>query len=262
VTILVTLLAAVAAAGCASLPGTSAEDAAAAKETLERANAAMETIESLRFSMVATGEANGQQFSIRMQGGGYLKGKRSGDMALEGTIEAPGIPAMKLELISRNGTMYVNMGGGWQSMPGQAAGLDGGNDEGADIESALAGFDLTRYVRDVRVERHTTFLGEPVTKIVGTIDTQALIGGMLDQLGTNLSALGPAAATEALEGLGDVHAELYVSEATDYLRAAHIALTLEQDGQTASVDLTFTLLDGNEKILLPRPPASALAATA
>lgn len=261
-TVLAALLAGVAAAGCASLPGTSAEDAAAAKETLERASAAMETIESLRFSLVATGEANGEQFSMRMQGGGYVKGKHAGDMALDGTIEAPGIPAMSIELISRDGTMYVNMGSGWQSMPGTTAGLDGGNDGGAGLESSLAGFDLTQYVRDVRVERHTTFLGEPVTKIVGTIDTQALISGMFDQLGTNLSALGPAASTDALEGLGDVHAELYVSETTDYLRAAHVSLTLEQDGQTATIDLTFTLLDVNEKIPLPKAPASALAAAA
>ncbi len=117
-----------AVAGCPSLPGTSAEDAAAAKETLEQAAAPMETIESLGFSLVATGEANGQRFSITMQGAGYLEG----------------------------------------------------------------------------------------------------------------TALGPAVSTDALDGLGDVHAELYVSEATDHLRAAHVVLTLEQDGQTANLVLTIT----------------------
>ncbi|MFN8188233.1 MAG: hypothetical protein U0R69_14280 [Gaiellales bacterium] len=254
-TLLAALLAALVAAGCTSLPGTSAEDAAAAKAVLEQANAAMEDARSLRFNLVMTGEASGQQFSMKMNGGAYLKGERAGDLIVEGVVEAPGMPRTSLGLISRRGAVYMNMGNGWQALPGGLGADATFPGQETELEAAMADFDFTKYVKDVKVERHTTFLGEPVTKIVGKIDTQALMGGMLDQLGGQLSGFGATPSTADLAGLGDVHATLYISEQTHQLRAAHISMSVEQAGQTVTIDLDLNILGINEKIKIPKPPA-------
>lgn len=107
----------------------------------------------------------------------------------------------------------------------------------------------------MEVERRTSFLGEPVAKIVGRLDTQALLDGMLDELGGELQGLGVAPTGAELSSLGDIHATLYVSETTHYLRAAHLSLALEQDGQRASIDLDLSLRDFNERIRIPKPLA-------
>ena len=126
-------------------------------------------------------------------------------------------------------------------------------DATAELERQLAAFDFTQHVTDVAIDDTTTFLGEPVTKIVGVIDTAGLINALSGQFG-GLSDLGGAGLpADFTSGLGDTRIVVYISDETHYVRAAHMSFSLEQQGQTMTMDIDYSLQSVNESIEIPEP---------
>jgi hypothetical protein len=255
---LVTLLAALAllasVGGCAALD--EGADGLEAASILDRATKAQESIESMSFAMTMKGEAAGETFSMQVDGGGYVKGEREGDMVMRASMAGAGIPAMRFQMVSLDGHGFMNLGGEWQEIPGFAA------DEAtqAQLEQQLQGFDFARYVSDVEVEKGTTFLGEPVTKIVGTIAIEDMMGGMFDQLGSSSGGLGGLSDPSQLFSqvdMDDVRVAIYVSDVTNLVRAAHMEFAMEVEGQTATFDVDFSIDSVNEEIEIPEPAVVA-----
>lgn len=260
---LVTLLAALAllvsAAGCAALA--EGGDAAEAASILERATKAQESIESLTFAMTMTGEAAGQSFSMQVDGGGYVKGEHEGDMVMRMSMTGGGIPAMRFQMVSLDDRAYMNLDGTWQEIPGGLAGAGGLSDE--QLEEQLKGFDISRYVSDVEVEKDTTFLGEPVTKIVGTIAIEDLMSGVFGQLGSTSGGLGglggfsdPSQLLDEVD-IEDVRAVIYVSNVTNLVRAAHMEFAMEVEGEKATFDIDMSIDSVNEPVEIPEPAVVA-----
>ena len=221
--LLASLLLAAGAAGCAAVEG----DAQEALEILERAEQAQQDVESMTFGMRMRGEAAGQTFTIRVDGGGYVKGEDAGDLEMRMIMEGPGIPPTTMQMVALDGELYANLDGTWQEIPGGLAtmGIDAG--DASALEEQFAGMQIAHYVRNVEVESGTSFLGEPVTKIVGTIATEdllsAVMGGISSAGGIGASGLGAGLdPSQLLQGvdLDDIRAVLYVSDFTSLIRAA------------------------------------------
>jgi hypothetical protein len=243
-----------AVAGCAA-----GKDGAEAQELLEKATQAQEQIESMTFSMNIVGEAAGEAFTMQMSGGGYLKGEQQGDMVVRASMTLPSMPATTFEMVSRKGSLYMNLDGSWQAIPGGTIPGETSDAQAEQLEQQLANFNFAKYVTDVSVEEGTTFLGEPVTKIVGTIDTNGLLGGVLDQLGAAAGGLtgGFTPPQEELDALGDIRAVLYVSDATDLVQAARMEFTMDADGETATFEVNYALRSVNEPVEIPKPAVTA-----
>ncbi|MCI0636704.1 MAG: hypothetical protein L0206_22720, partial [Actinobacteria bacterium] len=131
--------------------------------------------------------------------------------------------------------------------------LPAGTEATAQLESQLAAFDLTQHVRDVSIDDTTVFLGEPVTKIVGVIDTAGLMNALSGQLGGLSDFGGAGLPTDFIDGLGDTRIVVYISDETHYVRAAHMSFSLEQQGQTMTMDIDYSLQGVNEPIEIPEP---------
>ena len=146
---LVTLLAALAllasVGGCAAL--SEGADGIEAAAILERATKAQESVESMSFAMTMRGEAAGETFSMQLDGGGYVKGDREGDMVMRMSTAGAGMPAMQVQMVALEGRAFTNMGGSWQELPGGLGEVGGAAQ--AQLEQQLEGLDLTRYVTDV-----------------------------------------------------------------------------------------------------------------
>lgn len=243
--------AALSLAGCAVL---TSGDAAEAERVLEQATAAQEELESVTFGVRVQLALDGQTFNVRLDGGGYLKGEQAGDFVMQASADIPGAPMSEFGIVSRRSRLFVALNGVWEELPlpADAAAQD------AALQAQLAGFDFSRYVKDVRVERATTFLGEPVTKIVGVIDTAGLVEGLFSQLG-DLTFLGasPVPTGDLAEGLGDTRAVLYVSDATHLVRAALITMELEAEGETVEMRVDYALKSVDEPVEIPTPPIAA-----
>jgi hypothetical protein len=257
---LATLLAALAllacAGGCAALD--EGGDGLEAAAILDRATKAQESIESLAFAMTMSGEAAGETFSMQLDGGGYVKGDREGDMVMRMAMSGAGMPAMRVQMVTLDGRVFANMDGTWQEIPGGMGEVGGAAQ--AQLEQQLKGLDLTRYISDVEVEKGTTFLGEPVTKIVGTIAIEDLMTGLFDQLGSAAGGIGgvsdPSQLFEQVD-IDDVRAAIYVSDVTNLVRAAHMEFAIEVDGQKATFDVDLSIDSVNEPIEIPEPAVVA-----
>ena len=242
--------------GCAAL-GEGADGVEAAT-ILERATKAQESVESMSFAMTMRGEAAGEAFSMQLDGGGYVKGDHEGDMVMRMSTAGAGMPAMRFQMVALEGRAFTNMGGSWQEIPGGLGEVGGAAQ--AQLEQQLEGLDLTRYVTDVEVEKGTTFLGEPVTKIVGTIAIEDLMTGLFDQLGSATGSLGglsdPAQLFEQVD-IEDVRAAIYVSDVTNLVRASHMEFAIEVEGQKATFDVDLSIDSVNEPIEIPEPAVAA-----
>ena len=185
--------AAAAASGCSGV------DAQKAQTLLDQSTTAMADVESVSFAMRmwASGGPAETEFTVLMHGGGYQKGKRAGESYL--TLSSSNVPGIgSMTIVLRHNTLYVKAGGSWSRVPAPA-----------DQASAdpLAGFDLTRYVTDVRVEEGVMVESEPMDRITGVIDTSAALNGILGTFG----GTGASDLSDASDILGDIRAVLYLS---------------------------------------------------
>jgi len=250
-TVLAVALAAALSAGCASLPvigDGSAGTAAEAQSILERANAAAAELESMSMQMRMHGSVAGEEFTMTMRGGSYLRGDRIGDGVYEAALEGAGLGAVSYRMVLLDGAIWADMGTGWTALPGP-----GLTDEQLQ-ELSASPLDVVDIVRDIRVEKNTTFLGEPVTKIAATISAQDALDAVFGQLGDDLGSLGVTALPEdVLDGLGDIRVVIYVSDETGLVRAVHEELSLELEGQSMSMTLDLTVTGVDEEIAIPDP---------
>ena len=256
VTVLAALALLVTMGGCAALE--EGADGVEAATILERATEAQESIESMSFTMTMRGEAAGEAFSMQLDGGGYVKGDHEGDMVMRMSTTGAGMPAMRFQMVALEGRAFTNMGGSWQEIPGGLGEVGGAAQ--AQLEQQLEGLDLTRYVTDVEVEKGTTFLGEPVTKIVGTIAIEDMMTGLFDQLGSatgNLDGLSSPAQLFEQVGIEDVRAAIYVSDVTNLVRASHMEFAIEVEGQKATFAVDLSIDSVNEPIEIPEPAVAA-----
>src|SRR5215211_4033215 len=151
--------------------GCSGADAQRAQSLLDRASLAEAKARSLSFSGSVRIQEDGQELSVRVSGGLYLRGPRAGDMLLDteltGTASAlVGAPfhRIRLGIVDRRVWSEVD---GRRNEPLDLRGLPRGDALPADAR--FAAFDPTHYVTDVRVDGGQVVNGRPMTKIVGTL---------------------------------------------------------------------------------------------
>lgn len=252
--VVVAAVLALGAAGCASLPLIGEEDTSAeARGILERAQAAMEEVESIAFTMKLAGDLDGQRLSLRLKGGAYVAGERAGDMTFSLRVDAPslGVPAMTMQAVAEGGSVAIDSGDGWQVLPGEAI-------DPQELELLGSGFgqlDVAAYVTDLSVERSTTFLSEPVTKLGATLRMRDLLDTAFAQASDSLGSLGLSdLPDEVIGSLGDMRVVIYVSETTGLIKAIHESFTVEQDGHALALTVDLVVDSVNEPIELPDAP--------
>jgi hypothetical protein len=247
---------AILAAGCSGVPGLSGGDSSSEAEALlARADSALAQVESMSFTMKMKGDVDGQEFVLTMRGGGYLRGEQIGDMAFDMTIESAGVQAGNVRMVMRDGSMHLNTGGGWRQLPG----VELSAQQLEELNGRWGPLDVARYVQDVRVEGDTTFLGEPVTKIVGRVNAKDFLKAMFGQLGDSLGSLGMTEVPDdVLEGFGDIRFVIYVSRTTHLVRAVHEAMTFEQDGHELTLSADVVVDRINEPVEIPELALAAV----
>jgi hypothetical protein len=219
--------------------GCSGVDAQKAQGILDQSTTAMADVKSVSFAMRmwTSGGLAGTDFTVIMHGGGYQKGKRAGESyATLNASDAPGLGAMTI--VIRDNVLYVEAGGSWSRVPAPA------NQAAAD---PLAGFDITKYVTDVRVDEGATVGGEPMDRITGVIDTSAALSGILGTLGgTGTSDLG-----DASDVLGDIRAVLYVSQTTHLPMRTLVDMPMKIAGQSIVMHIDLVITGVNKRVAIP-----------
>jgi hypothetical protein len=219
--------------------GCSGVDAQKAQTILNQSTTAMADVESVSFSMRmwTEGAPGGADFTVLMHGGGYEKGKHAGEAYMTMTSDDVPGPGSMTVVIRRN-VLYVKAGGTWSRVPAPAG------QTGAD---PMAGFDLTRYVTDVRVEEGVVLEGEPMDRITGVIDTSSAIDGLLGTLGgTGVGGLGAAS-----DVLGDIRAVLYVSETTHLPMRTLVDMPMRIAGAKIVMHMDIAITGVNKPVDIP-----------
>jgi hypothetical protein len=143
-----------------------------------------------------------------------------------------------MTIVIRRNTLYVKAGGRWARIPEPTGGA---------APDPLAGFDLTRYVTDVRVDRGVMVEGEPMDRITGVVDTSAALNGLLGTLGgTGATGLG-----DASDVLGDIRAVLYVSETTHLPMRTLVDLPMKIAGEKIVMHMDLVLTGVDEPVVIP-----------
>lgn len=227
----------VSAAG--AVTGCSGVDAQKAQDILAQSTSAMADVKSVSFAMrmwTSDGPA-GTEFTVLMHGGGYQRGKRAGESYA--TLNASDVPGLgAVTIVIRHNVLYVKAAGSWSRVPAPA-------DQAA--ADPLAGFDITRYVTDVRVEEAASVGGEPMDRITGVIDTAAALSGILGTLGASRgSEVG-----DVSDILGDIRSVLYVSQTTHLPMRTLIDMPMKIAGQTIVMHIDLVITEVNEPVAIP-----------
>ena len=226
-------------------------DAKRAQELLRQAEQAQQEVESMSFRMNIWTSGDGPRLSAHLSGGAYARGKRAGDVVLD--LDVQGGPApMTMRIVQRDGAMFVNPGSGWTPVPSAA----GASALGGGAESAFANFDFSRYVKDVTVEEGQILGGKAVAKIVGVVDTGALIGDLLGGLGGLAELSGAEIPDDLSDSFGDTRAVLYVSEASHLVVGALVDLAFEHEGEKTELHVAFNVTGVDEPVKIPDPSRS------
>lgn len=228
-----------------SLAACSGEQGQRAQQLLTRAEAAQARLTSATYEARMNVSMEGQRFSLSMNGGAYLKGRRAGDQLL--TLRADGIPGagsfdMRMTIRGRNASMMMN--GRRFAMP-----LPASTKKQFDWSSALV--HLTRYVKQVKVHEGRVVNGERGATITGVIDTGGLLKGLagLDAFKQVAgSSMASSAFDEVAKHLSDVRVALFVAERSGLIRSAVISLGIDADGKEAELELTYRLASVNRAI--------------
>jgi hypothetical protein len=223
------------AAAVAVAPACSGADAQEAQQLLAQSDAALANVESATFTARMTMTGGPADLTLTMTGGGYAKGKRSGDFYLLGTAE--NFPFRDLVMVKRSGRVSMSING---SVVGQVPLPSTGED------NPLHVVDISPYVKDVRVEHGKLIDGEPMTKLSGTIDTAALVHGALGDL-TGAGGNG----LDLSNALGDTRVVLYLSDATHLPMRGLVDVAMKVSGQKIEMHLDFAYTSYNEKLEFP-----------
>jgi hypothetical protein len=212
--------------------GCSGADAGRAQLLLTQAQEAQKAVSSESFAMHVTIQAKDQKADVSLNGGAYLKGARAGDMVMDMKLSAPvALPFGTMRIAKVGPSAWMEMNGKRTDFPAST---------GATMQqSTLGAFDFTRYVKDVKVQGGQVLQGKQVTKIVGILDTPALVKGM--------TKLGNVAGSAGLPGLGgkvgDTRVVIYIDDATHLVVAALADVTMDSDSGSVKLHLDFAISD-------------------
>ena len=219
--------------------GCSGVDTQQAQSVLDESTTAMANVRSVSFAMRmwTSGGPDGSDFTVLMHGGGYEKGKRAGEAYVTlSSTDVPGLGAMTI--VIRRDVLYVKAAGRWARVPAPA---------GQASADPLAGFDLTKYVTNVRVDEGVLVDGEPMARITGVIDTSAALNGLLGTLG----GTGAAGLGDASDVLGDIRAVLYASETTHLPMRTLVDLPMKVGDQKIVMHMDIVLTGVNKPVAIP-----------
>jgi hypothetical protein len=223
---LVLVLAAAVLAGC------SPADAEKAQDILQKAQQAQAALTSESFLMKMSFTYEGQSAEIDVQGAGYVK---SGDFWMTMTGSVPGTTTpLSMAIVRRGGLVRMRLNGRTQELPlAQAKQQLGGT---ADQFAQLT--ELARYVKDGSVSE-TDFQGRPADKLVGVLDTQALLAG--------------ASGLFAHAGLhlGDLRVVLYVPRDTQLVEAMLADVTASAGGKSVTMHLSLGITGVDQPVAFP-----------
>ena len=226
------------ASAAAAVSGCSGVDAEKAQTIIDQSTTAMADVKSVSFAMRmwTSGGPTGTEFTVLMHGGGYQKGKHAGESyATLSSSDVPGIGSVTV--VIRHDVLWVKAAGSWSRVPAPAS------QASAD---PLAGFDITRYVTDVRVEEGVLVEGEPMDRITGAIDTSAAVSGLLGTLGGAGGGLG-----DVSDVLGDIRAVIYVSETTHLPMRTLIDMPISVAGQKITLHMDLVITGVNKPVSIP-----------
>jgi hypothetical protein len=228
------LLPALVVAGC------SGADAQKARDLLAQSNAASANVRSISFAvrMWTSGGPAGTEMSFLMHGGGYNKGKHKGDsvMTMSGL---PGVGDVTMAV--RGGHLYVKAGSRqWTEMPMPSY---------AQNASVFAGFDITKYVTDVRVAEGVVLGGESMSRITGVVDGGSAVKDMFSRLGAAGAGSIPSQVGDAF---GDIRAVIYISDATHLPMRALIDMPIHVAGEKITIHMDMAVTAVNKPVKLPR----------
>jgi hypothetical protein len=214
------------------LAGCTPADAQKAEDILRRAQEAQQAVATESFIMKLSFTYDGRSAEIDMQGGGYTK---SGDFFLTMTGAIPGMPgAFDLAIVKRDGVVRVRQGGRTEtlSVPQAQQQLGGSVDQFAQL-TQLAG-----YVKDGSVNE-TDFQGRPADKLVGVLDTRAMLSsaaGLLGQAGLHL---------------GDLRVVLFVPRDTHLVETMLADVTLDAAGKSVAMKMSLGITGVNQPVTFP-----------
>jgi hypothetical protein len=228
-----------------ALAACSGEQGARAQQLLTRAEAAQARLTSATYEARMSVSMDGHRFSLVMNGGAYLKGRRAGDQIL--SMRADGIPgagSFDVRMLIRGRQASINMNGRRYSMP-----LSASTKQQFDWSSTMV--DLAGYVKEVKVREGRVVNGERGATITGVINTAGLLEAVT-KLEAFKQVAGPAAPDAAFDELADhlsdVRVALFVAQRTGLIRSAVLNLGIEADGNNAELQLTYRLASTNRAI--------------
>jgi hypothetical protein len=228
-------LAALAVSAC------SGEQGERAQQLLTRAQAAQSKLRSATFEARVELTTDGQRFSLVMDGGGYLKGPRTGDTVFSmRTDGVPGGGRFSLQAVARQGRLSMTMNGQRLSLP--TTGTSASQAQALDWSGTV--LDVARYVRKVRVREGRVLNGERGATLAGVIDTKELLKAI-----SRLDAFTSAARIDDLSGkVGDIHAAVFVGERSGLIRSAVVTMSIEAEGKKAELELSYRLASTNKAV--------------
>lgn len=225
-------------------------DAKRAQELLIEAQAAEKNLESATFELELNANFDGQQVAMRLRGGGYMKGKRAGDMFLDADASGA-LGGFDFGFMALGNRAYVNVNGDWSSMPVPASIKAHSSSQNLGSAALL---ELARYVKKLNVAPGAIVDGEPTTTISGTVDTAGLVQALAKLNGVSQLA-GDSAPdlSQFADHLGDTHATIVISDTTHLVRGAIVDLSIEAQGKKVDLQLVYRLRDVNKPVRFPRP---------
>lgn len=223
------------------LAACSGAQALQAQDLLQQANAAQQNLSSMTFTANLRVEANGQSFGMKLTGGGYAKGPHAGDVFVDLDMsQIPSLPFAGGHMVfaKRGSRMSMRIGNQTMALPATSSASTRAN--------PLAAFDIARYVKDVKVRGGQMLNGKPVTKIVGVLDTAAL----LEQAAALQGYAGQS--LPDLDGkLSDTRVVGFVDDTTHLLVAALADVSVRSDGFAAKLHMDYGLTSVNKPVAIP-----------
>ena len=231
------------AAALPLLAGCSGADALKAQQLLKEAQQAQQNVSSETFTAHLSVSLKGQQFQLVLSGGGYQKGANAGEMVVDMRLSAPVALPFSTMRVAKVGSSE------WLELDGRRMGLPSTSVQPGTANPALAAFDFTRYVKDVKVEGGQTLNGRAVTKIVGVLDTASLLnafsklGGLSQATGTSI----PSFAGH----VSDTRVVAYVDDTTHMLVTALADLTFHTSSGKVVMHFDVAITGVNKPVALP-----------
>jgi hypothetical protein len=225
---------------CGSAEGRRAQD------LLAQAQAAEANLRSATFDGAMSFTLSGRKVEILFEGAGSRRGQYV-------SMRSHGIPGsdVDMRLVVRGDRAWLRMNGVWQST---AVPTDLGRAAKSASLGSAAFRELTKYVKDVRVNEHQVVNGEPAAIIAGELDTAGLVRSF-----AKLASLSDLGASNGFDlgdldaVLGDIRAVLTVSERTHLLTSALLQLTVEAAGERVELRLSYRLTSANRPVEIPTP---------